>query len=173
MVVSPTDLHQIPRALRTSPGFLLGKAAQHGAELAERALQPLQLKGRHYGVLVSLQDLGPLSQHELGQLLRIDRTTMVAVVDHLERLGFVQRGLHPLDRRTHQVQLTAAGQAVLEQARSATAAADVSLIDGLSAHEGAQLVKLLQKLCRLGPSARPTQKVQRSRTGTQDMATIA
>jgi len=126
------------------------RPAQQGAELAERALQPLALKARHYGVLVALQDLGPLSQHELGQLLRIDRTTMVAVVDHLERLGFVLRGLHPVDRRTYQVQLTAVGQAALEQARSATAAADAALINSLSAPQAVQLVKLLRKLCGLG-----------------------
>ena len=149
MAPTPADLQQVPEALRASPGFLLGKAAQQGAELAERALQPLALKARHYGVLVSLQDLGPLSQHELGQLLRIDRTTMVAVVDHLERLGFVRRGVHPVDRRTYQVQLTAAGQAVVEQARGATASADAVLVARLSGEERAHLVTLLHKLCGL------------------------
>ena len=149
MPPAPADLQRVPGALRASPGFLLGKAAQQGAELAERALQPLALKVRHYGVLVALQDRGPLSQHELGQLLRIDRTTMVAVVDHLERLGFVLRGLHPVDRRTYQVQLTAAGQAAVEQARGAIAGADAALVNHLSAQEGAHLLRLLQKLCGL------------------------
>lgn len=149
MAPAPADVQSVPQALRASPGFLLGKAAQQGAELAERALRPLELKARHYGVLVSLQDRGPLAQHELGQLLRIDRTTMVAVVDHLERLGFVLRGLHPVDRRTYQVQLTAAGQSALEQARGAMADADTALVDRLSAQEGAQLVTLLHKLCGL------------------------
>ena len=120
MAPAPADLRTLSQGLRASPGFLPGEAAQRGAELVEQALSPLALKARHYGVLVALQDLGSLSQHELGQLLRIDRTTMVAVVDHLERQGFVLRGLHPVDRRTHQVQLTAAGQAALEQAGGAS-----------------------------------------------------
>ena len=149
MAPAVADLQAAPQALRASPGFLLGKAAQQGADLAERALRPLALKARHYGVLVSLEDRGPLAQHELGQLLRIDRTTMVAVIDHLERLGFVVRGLHPVDRRTYQVQLTTAGQAALERARGAVASADAALVDRLSAKERAQLVMLLQKLCGL------------------------
>ena len=149
MAPAAADLQGAPRALRTSPGFLVGKAAQQGADLAERALRPLALKARYYGVLVSLQERGPLAQHELGQLLRIDRATMVAVIDHLERLGFVVRGLHPVDRRTYQVQVTTAGQAALEQARGAMAGADAALVDRLSAQEGAQLVMLLQKLCGL------------------------
>jgi DNA-binding MarR family transcriptional regulator len=149
MAPASADLQRIPQALRASPGFLLGKTAQQGAELVEQALQPLALKARHYGVLVSLQDLGPVSQHELGQLLRIDRTTMVAVVDHLERLGFVVRGLHPVDRRTYQVRLTTAGQAAVERARGAIAAADAALVDRLTAQERAQLMILLHKLCGL------------------------
>ncbi len=149
MAPAPADVRTVPQELRASPGFLLGKAAQQGAELAERALPLLDLKARHYGVLVSLQDRGPLAQHELGQLLRIDRTTMVAVVDHLERLGFVVRGLHPVDRRTYQIQLTAAGRWAFEQARDSMAGADAALVDRLSAQEGAQLVTLLHKLCGL------------------------
>lgn len=147
--MAPADVRTVPQALRASPGFLLGKAAQRGTELVEQALRPLALKARHYGVLVSLQDLGPHSQHELGQLLRIDRTTMVAVVDHLEQQGFVLRSFHPVDRRTYQIQLTAAGQATLEQARGAIAGADTALVGRLSAEERTLLVTLLRKLCGL------------------------
>lgn len=149
MRTAPADVRTVPQALLASPGFLLGKAAQQAVELAERALRPLDLKVRHYGVLISLQDLGPLAQHELARLLRIDRTTMVAIVDHLERLGFVHRGLHQADRRMYQVQLTASGEAAVEQARGAIAGADAALDDRLSAQERAQLVILLRKLCGL------------------------
>jgi DNA-binding MarR family transcriptional regulator len=114
--------------------------------LVERALEPLQLKARHYGVLVALDELGPRSQHELGQVLRIDRTTMVAIVDHLERLGFVARRPQPDDRRSYQVQLTTAGSAALARARGAVAAADASLVERLSAPERLRLVRLLRKL---------------------------
>jgi DNA-binding MarR family transcriptional regulator len=146
---NPVELETGSHPLRDSPGFLLGKADQHGAELAERALEPLELKARHFGALVSLQ-AGPLSQQELGQLLRIDRTTMMAVVDHLEQLGFVVRSPDPADRRAYQVRMTAAGEAGLEQAGSAIVDADNALVGRLSARERTHLVTLLRKLCGFG-----------------------
>jgi DNA-binding MarR family transcriptional regulator len=146
MASAPAKVATIPIALRASPGFLVGKAAQQAAELAEQALRPLELKARHYGVLVALHEFGPRSQHELGQALRIDRTTMVAIVDHLERLGFVQRGQHPADRRAHRVALTTTGQAALAQARGVMTQADVALVGRLSAADRARLVALLRRL---------------------------
>jgi DNA-binding MarR family transcriptional regulator len=78
---------------------------------------------------------------------------MVAIVDHLERLGFVERGLHPADRRAHRVRLTAAGQAALEHARGGMAEADAALVGRLSGADRARLVALLQTLCGLEPEA--------------------
>ena len=142
----PADLQTVPELLRTSPGFLLGKAAQRGAELVERALAPLNLKARHYGVLAALDELGPRAQHQLGQLLRIDRTTMVAVVDHLERLGFAERTTDPQDRRAAQVRITRAGQVALDLARGTVHAADAALVSRLSSAQREHLVVLLEKL---------------------------
>ena len=140
------ELPTLPAILRNSPGFLLGKLGQHGAELAESALAPLDLKARHFGVLVTLEAHEPVSQHALSQVLRIDRTTMVSIIDHLERLRLVERGLQPADRRTYQVRRTAAGRAATEQARSAMTRADAALVRSLAADELAQLQKLLEKV---------------------------
>jgi DNA-binding MarR family transcriptional regulator len=137
----------VPDALWASAGFLLAKAGQQGVELAKAALGPLDLKARHFGVLVALEAHQPASQHQLGQVLRIDRTTIVAVVDYLQTRSLVERGLHPTDRRSHQVRLTSAGQAALQRARTAMAHADAELMARLSADEQAQLVTLLHKLC--------------------------
>jgi DNA-binding MarR family transcriptional regulator len=136
----------VPTALLNSPGFLLGKAAQQALELVEAALAPLELKARHFGVLVALDEREPASQHQLAQTLRIDRTTMVAVVDHLERLGWVERRLHATDRRTHQVHRTPAGKVATDTARAVASRADAELVAGLSAAEVAQLLRLLRTL---------------------------
>jgi DNA-binding MarR family transcriptional regulator len=45
--------------------------------------------------------------------------------------------------------LTTAGQAAVERARGAIAAADAALVDRLTAQERAQLMILLHKLCGL------------------------
>jgi DNA-binding MarR family transcriptional regulator len=140
----------IPDTLWASTGFLLTRAAQHAIDLAEAALTPLDLKARHYGVLVALDAHQPTSQHQLSQILRIDRTTMVAIVDYLETRGLVERGLNPTDRRTHRVRLTSAGRTAMQRARTALAHADAELVARLSADERAQLTPLLHKLCNIG-----------------------
>jgi DNA-binding MarR family transcriptional regulator len=140
------ELPTLPTTLRDSPGFLLGKLAQRGSEVAESALASLDLKARHFGVLVTLEEHEPASQHLLSQVLQIDRTTMVAVIDHLERLTLVERGRQPGDRRTHQVRRTAAGRDATDQARTAMTRADAALVQRLSADELAQLLRLLHKL---------------------------
>jgi DNA-binding MarR family transcriptional regulator len=94
-----------------------------------------------------------MSQQELGHVLRIDRTTMVAVIDHLERLGAVRRAVDPVDRRSHQVQLTVQGTAALNRARQLVTAADDELVQGLLAREREQLIDLLQRLVGLDRSA--------------------
>jgi DNA-binding MarR family transcriptional regulator len=127
-------------ALPLGPGQRL---AQPGRP--EAALAPLDLKARHVGVLVALEEREPAAQHELSQLLRIDRT-LVAIVDHLERLSLVEGGVQPADRRTHQVRRTAAGRAATETAPAAMTAADGALVQRLSVAELAQLVTLLHKL---------------------------
>ena len=59
-----------------------------------------------------IAERGPLSQAALGELPRIERTTVVAVVDELERAGYVNRGRYAADRRVHSL-ITPTGRRVL------------------------------------------------------------
>ena len=43
--------------------------------------------------------------------MRVDRTTMVAIVDELEAAGFVDRQRNPEDRRAYALEATDAGRA--------------------------------------------------------------
>jgi DNA-binding MarR family transcriptional regulator len=49
----------------------------------------------------------------------VDRTTMVALIDGLERGGLVERSPHPEDRRKNVVALTAAGRETMAAAAGA------------------------------------------------------
>jgi len=56
------------------------------------------------------------TQKALGDALRIDRTTMVALIDDLESRGLVVRERHPADRRAFLVRGTDAGRELKEAA---------------------------------------------------------
>jgi DNA-binding MarR family transcriptional regulator len=56
-----------------------------------------------------------MSQTELGRALIMNRSNVTGLVDRLEKRGLVQRHAVPDDRRAYRVELTAAGQALIEQ----------------------------------------------------------
>jgi DNA-binding MarR family transcriptional regulator len=136
----------LPTSLTTSAGFLLSKVAQAAGELMLETLGQLGVKPRHVGVLAVLAENGPLSQHAVGELLRIDRTTMVALVDELEQWGLARRQPDPRDRRAYRLELTPAGRHTLGQAEAAAAQANAALLAPLGPAEQRQLLELLQRL---------------------------
>ena len=105
-----------PVSLARNTGFLMSKVSQLAREGFERALEPMGLKARHYGVLTALAGEGSHAQGDLGEKLAIDRTTMVGLVDELEALGLVERRRDPEDRRRYDLALTDAGERKISEA---------------------------------------------------------
>ena len=140
---------RLPSSLSYSTSFLLGKLAQEGNDLLHGHLAQLGLKSRHYSVLAVLEHNGPLSQQAVGELLRIDRTTMVAIVDELERAGFASRQPDPRDRRAYRLQLTDSGRQTLESADQVVARANADLVAPLRPADQRQLLDLLRQLSRV------------------------
>ena len=106
----------------------------------------LGLSGKGFGALILLVQEGPLSQQRLGERQGIDRTTMVAVVDELERAGFVERRRDPRDRRAYSLQATAKGRRVLQRAGEATMRAEDQFLAPLPAAERSRLKRMLGTL---------------------------
>src|SRR5215469_9495526 len=74
------------------------------------AMAPFGIDGRELAVLTVLAAGVPLSQQEAADQLRVDRTTMVSLVDALEAKGLVERRRSTDDRRKNIVQLTETGR---------------------------------------------------------------
>ncbi len=96
--------------MRDRVPFLLYRAAEASHALANRMLADVGLAARQVGILTMVSELEPMTQKALGDALRIDRTTMVALIDDLESKGYVVRVRHPNDRRAFLVEPTAAGR---------------------------------------------------------------
>jgi DNA-binding MarR family transcriptional regulator len=129
--------------LVTRLGYLLKHAQLRLYELTTAALEPFGLDGRQLAVLVVLGSGEPASQQEAAHRLGIDRTTMVAFVDALERKGFVERRPHAQDRRKNVVKLTTSGRDTLRQASKASDAAEQRFLAPLSAPLARQLRQAL------------------------------
>lgn len=59
-----------------------------------------------------------LHQHELAELLVVNRASMGGVLERMERNGWIVRTVDPEDRRAQRVTLSAAGVAKLEEIRA-------------------------------------------------------
>jgi DNA-binding MarR family transcriptional regulator len=123
--------------------FLASQAAQ---QLANERLSPLGITAREFGVLTLLARTGQLSQQAIGEQLRIDRTTMVAMVDALEQAGFVRRERNPNDRRAYAVKLTLKGRARQRRGAETLDHARNEFFAPLSKREREQLLALLKRL---------------------------
>lgn len=142
----------MPDALAERLGPLLGRAHDAHRRLSLNALAPLGLSPKAFGALTVIDAEGPLSQQRLATRQGIDRTTMVAVVDELERLGAVERRRDAQDRRAYSLQATAEGRALLERSRGAVAAAEDEFLAALPADEQQRLREALRVLVEAHPA---------------------
>jgi MarR family transcriptional regulator, lower aerobic nicotinate degradation pathway regulator len=100
----------LPPSMRDRVPFLLYRAAEESHALANQMLGEIALSARQAGILTMVTEAGPMTQKALGDALRIDRTTMVALLDDLEGKGYVARQRHPRDRRAFLVHPTDSGR---------------------------------------------------------------
>ena len=97
------------------------------------------------GVL-NLLAAGPISQQELGAQLGIDRTTVVELIDELERKGVVVRRRNPRDRRSYALSLTPHGRGVQKRASRAFDAAAAEFFSALKPAERETLTEMLRRM---------------------------
>jgi len=132
--------------LASHTGYLLIKLGEVTLAAAERALAPLSLRARHFNVMTMIAADVTLSQQDLSGLLGIDPTIMVALIDDLERQGFLRRQRSDKDRRRYVLQLTPAGQSALKQALHAIQEAENELLAPLTREEAGTLHELADRL---------------------------
>ena len=136
----------LPGAVSDNVGYLLAKAHLAAREIGNEALEEVGLEVREFGSLAILEDEGTISQQRLSLLLRCDRTTMVAIVDHLEAEGLVKRKRNPADRRAYALEITPEGRRTLKRAKTLIKGAHENLLHALSASERAELAELLRRI---------------------------
>ena len=139
----PTEL---PPALAERVGFLLGKTHTRIAAAAAESLGEPGFTMKHFGCLTVIATEGPLSQQRLSERIGLDRTTIVAIVDDLERAGYVERRRDPEDRRAYALEITRSGRTWRDQVGRALLEAEAEFLAPLTERERQTLVRLLQKL---------------------------
>lgn len=142
----PTRKGALPPSMRDRVPFLLYRAAEISHALANEMLASVGLAARQVGILTLVTEVEPMTQKALGEMLRIDRTTMVGLLDDLEAKGYIERRRHPGDRRAFLIQPTRAGHDAKVEAVSILDRQVERFLAPLSAAERRQLGALLKRL---------------------------
>lgn len=142
---------RVPDELADSLGWLLARAGHHvGGALAE-ALATVGTTPRELSVLAAAAPL-PRPQLGLAVAVGLDKTTMVATVDALERRGLVRREQHPDDRRIRLVAVTADGKHLLVEATAVADEVQRQVLAAVPEQDRDRLVPLLRALVAAAPS---------------------
>jgi MarR family transcriptional regulator, organic hydroperoxide resistance regulator len=99
--------------LNNSYGFILMNFLKKNTKRFDNALKKYSIVTNHYRVLVTVYNTKHINQKKLGEILKIDRTTMVHLIDHLENEGYIKRQKNHEDRRSFQLILTDKGNAII------------------------------------------------------------
>ena len=109
------------------------------------ALAPLGLRSREFWLLV-MAGAGNVSQHEMAELCGLDPSSLVPVLDGLERRGLLQRERNPRDRRVQWVRRTEEGERIFRRALPLAQHAEAEQLAAVPAGDQRRLVAAMRKL---------------------------
>jgi DNA-binding MarR family transcriptional regulator len=136
---SALELGVLPQLL----GYRLRLAQQ--AVFRDYAASVGELSPGRAGLLLLIEANPGVLQGRLAEAMRLDRSTMVGVVDSLEERGLIERR-RGTDRRTNGLWLTRLGRVLATRLRRRIERHEQRVAAGLSDSERAQLLNLLEKL---------------------------
>jgi DNA-binding MarR family transcriptional regulator len=115
------------------------------------ALESISLTPALFGVLNFLATQKGAKQQEIGSAMAIDPSTMVSLIDQLEDAGLAKRRPHPTDRRAREVAITPKGRRLLERGRRMALQVEDEVLQGLTAGERRELLRLLRRALESAP----------------------
>lgn len=124
-------------------GYRLRVAQQ--AVFRDFAEQVGELSPGRAGIMLLIEANPGVPQGRLAEAVRLDRSTMVGVVNTLEERGLIERR-RGADRRTNGLWLTASGRSLAVRLRRRIERHERRVAAGLSDAERTQLLALLEKL---------------------------
>ena len=132
--------------LEDQVGHLLRRAHQRHAAIFQDMIGDAQLTPLQFAALVKLNDLGEVSQNELGRRTAMDAATMQGVIKRLLARGLIDRKPDRGDRRRVVLSLTGEGRGLIAATMFNGHAISDETLAGLSDAERRSFLSLLKRL---------------------------
>jgi len=134
---------RIPYLLEEQVGFLLRCAHQSATEDFNAVMGRFAITPTQFAALAKLDDLGSVSQNQLGRLTRMDPATISGVVGRLIARGLVCQSPHAHDARLVLLALTPSGRTVVREMKAIAAQVSRRTLGRLSPAEADALLLAL------------------------------
>jgi DNA-binding MarR family transcriptional regulator len=144
--IGPYRAGQVLGSAGSRTGFMLTILGDSFSRQIREVLARHELKPRQLRILDLLAARGPTSQRELAELMGIDHSVLVNLLNPLEATRLIRRERDATDRRRHLVSIATAGQRRLSQADQAFRDAENAFFAPLTAGDRDQLHTLLSQL---------------------------
>jgi len=132
--------------LEEQVGFRIRKAHQRATEIFSAVMGEHDLTPTQFAALAKLDDLGPVSQNQLGRLVAMEPATIFGVVGRLMRRGLLTQRQDPADARVTLIALTPQGRDLVLRAKTVAAEVSRRTLAPLSSAEAATLLELLARI---------------------------
>jgi DNA-binding MarR family transcriptional regulator len=133
-------------ALEDQVGFLLRCAHQRASEIFNAVMESFAVTPTQFAALAKLDDLGSVSQNQLGRLTRMDPATVSGVIGRLIARGYVRQSTDIKDARLVMLMLTPVGQTAVTAMKGTAAEVSRRTLEPLNAAEATVLLKALAKI---------------------------
>lgn len=127
-------------------------AAMLGPLVRELVAAELPILERHglsmwaYTVLTELDNSPVRTQAALAAAIGADKTRIIAVLDDLQQLGYIDRRPDPEDRRVRLLELSERGRAIKRQVQQAIQRGEERWLSQLTPADRKSLLRILQQL---------------------------
>jgi MarR family transcriptional regulator, transcriptional regulator for hemolysin len=135
--------------LRDGFAALIARAARQWRRAVDRRLQPFGLTEALWLPLIHLARAPvPMRQKDLAASLVLDGSSVVRLLDALEKAELIERREESGDRRAKTITVTNAGLAIIDQVEAASREVRNATLVGLSAADIEVATRVLELVCQ-------------------------
>jgi MarR family transcriptional regulator, lower aerobic nicotinate degradation pathway regulator len=127
-------------------GFRLRRAHQRASAIFTEIMTKYDVTPTQFATLAKLDEMGPMSQHQLSRVTALEHAEMLAVIGRLQRQTLIRCRPSPLDHRLIEIELTLEAQAIMTNMKDSAAKVSAKTLAPLSPAEAKQLTALLARI---------------------------